>query len=160
MKPNAKEFKDFILNVKQPYKLKNVKLNWPCFDMTIEEWLKLFDDYGIDNGYDFDIGELQHSRQPQWEKYWTKTKMKMSEFLENYKLNDVLRNNWASYSYKRLNDSPIECSKGIEFSDLGFDNIEDLTFWLGSKGAHTTCHYDTYGSNIVVQIFGKYVCIN
>ncbi|KAF5394190.1 Heat shock proteinB1 associated protein 1 [Paragonimus heterotremus] len=29
------------------------------------------------------------------------------------------------------------------------------TFWLGSSGSNTLCHYDTYGVNLVVQIFGK-----
>ncbi|XP_035892657.1 HSPB1-associated protein 1 isoform X2 [Anopheles stephensi] len=32
---------------------------------------------------------------------------------------------------------------------------EDITFWIGSKQAHTPCHYDTYGCNIVVQVFGR-----
>ncbi|THD26178.1 putative dachshund [Fasciola hepatica] len=29
------------------------------------------------------------------------------------------------------------------------------TFWLGSSGAYSVCHYDTYGVNLVVQVFGQ-----
>lgn len=29
------------------------------------------------------------------------------------------------------------------------------TFWCGSEGAYTPCHYDTYGFNIVVQLYGR-----
>ena len=28
------------------------------------------------------------------------------------------------------------------------------TLWLGSAGAHTPCHYDTYGSNLVAELQG------
>ncbi|KAG5452308.1 aminotransferase [Clonorchis sinensis] len=35
------------------------------------------------------------------------------------------------------------------------NGITSPTFWLGSSGSNTLCHYDTYGVNIVVQVFGK-----
>lgn len=34
---------------------------------------------------------------------------------------------------------------------------KDSTLWVGSGGAHTPAHQDTYGTNIVVQLHGKYV---
>ncbi|XP_050079416.1 HSPB1-associated protein 1-like [Anopheles maculipalpis] len=48
------------------------------------------------------------------------------------------------------------CRRGINFERFGFPEVdEDITFWIGSAQAHTPCHYDTYGCNIVVQVFGR-----
>lgn len=33
--------------------------------------------------------------------------------------------------------------------------IANNTFWLGSAGTYTACHYDTYGVNLVAQVFGE-----
>lgn len=45
----------------------------------------------------------------------------------------------------------------IDWGVLGFDNRDGTssTFWLGSAGAYTPCHYDTYGCNLVAQIYGR-----
>ncbi|XP_076480177.1 HSPB1 associated protein 1 isoform X4 [Bombus vancouverensis nearcticus] len=32
---------------------------------------------------------------------------------------------------------------------------DDSTLWIGSKGAHTNCHQDSYGCNLVAQIHGS-----
>jgi HSPB1-associated protein 1 len=32
---------------------------------------------------------------------------------------------------------------------------DDTTLWMGTKGAHTPLHYDSYGCNIVTQVVGK-----
>lgn len=69
---------------------------------------------------------------------------------------EYFRENWASYSYRYINELPEECRKGITFDCFGFPDIaEDISFWIGSRGAHTPCHYDTYGCNIVVQVHGR-----
>lgn len=36
-----------------------------------------------------------------------------------------------------------------------FPNAGESTFWLGTSGSHTICHYDTYGVNFVMQICGR-----
>ncbi|CAH1961837.1 unnamed protein product [Acanthoscelides obtectus] len=41
----------------------------------------------------------------------------------------------------------MKCKKEIQ--------LEDSTIWIGSKGAHTPCHQDTYGFNLVHQIYGR-----
>lgn len=45
----------------------------------------------------------------------------------------------------------------MEWSNLGFPerNGEHSTFWMGSRESFTPCHYDTYGCNLVAQIYGK-----
>lgn len=45
----------------------------------------------------------------------------------------------------------------IDWSQMGMKgrNGNQSTLWIGSEGAHTPCHYDTYGINFVAQIRGK-----
>ena len=49
----------------------------------------------------------------------------------------------------------------VDWSSLGFPGRAgaESTLWLGSSGAHTQCHYDTYGCNLVAQIYGRYVSL-
>lgn len=45
----------------------------------------------------------------------------------------------------------------IDWAPLcGRQNVDasTATFWLGSRGAHTPLHYDSYGLNVVVQLVG------
>ena len=46
--------------------------------------------------------------------------------------------------------------KCIDWSAFGFEmrNASDSTLWLATRGAYTPCHYDSYGYNLVAQIFG------
>ena len=45
----------------------------------------------------------------------------------------------------------------VKWSNLGFSEAEgqDMAVWIGSKGSHTVCHYDTYGYNLVIQVLLK-----
>jgi len=47
--------------------------------------------------------------------------------------------------------------KMVDWSAFGFDGRDGTqsTFWLGSQGAYSVCHYDTYGCNLVAQIYGR-----
>ena len=47
----------------------------------------------------------------------------------------------------------------VDWSVFGLSGRDGTqsTFWLGSRGAYTVCHYDTYGCNLVAQIYGRYV---
>lgn len=47
----------------------------------------------------------------------------------------------------------------ITLARLGFPEatVDESTVWIGSKGAHTPCHIDTYGINLVCQLYGRYV---
>ena len=47
-------------------------------------------------------------------------------------------------------DILILCSLGIAGSGA------ESTFWFGSTGSQTACHYDTYGVNYVTQVFQQF----
>lgn len=47
--------------------------------------------------------------------------------------------------------------QSVSWADFGFPDKsgEDSTIWIGTKGAYTPCHMDSYGCNIIVQAYGR-----
>ncbi|XP_013413884.1 HSPB1-associated protein 1 homolog [Lingula anatina] len=70
------------------------------------------------------------------------------------------KNTWAYADYKYMAemfaDQP-EVLKAVSWEVFGFPDRDGAqsTLWMGSCGAHTPCHYDTYGCNLVAQIKGR-----
>ncbi|XP_033099617.1 HSPB1-associated protein 1 homolog isoform X2 [Anneissia japonica] len=65
---------------------------------------------------------------------------------------------YADYKYMlELFSEHPELLKEVRWSDLGFEGHDGTqsTIWIGSEGANTPCHYDTYGCNLVLQVVGK-----
>lgn len=154
--------KNIILNIKKPHVLKNLPLDWNCFSTTIEEFCSAFnDDNRHSNGVVFEFADLMNDKYPQFERNRHDLKIKLSDFLIRFKNGGEMNsdNKFASFSYKDLTELPLKCREGISYSKLGFEEVQDISFWLGSQGAHTSCHYDTYGCNIVVQVYGRYEII-
>lgn len=152
---NPEDLKNLILNVRTPQVIKNLKIPWKCFDLSLQEWIKLFDKNS--EGVDFESGSTKYFDSPQWESSRKIEKMTGDNFLKKYKDNiSIQQDKWSYYSYKYLKECPVECKEKINFDFVGFPEIEeDISFWLGSKNSHTPCHYDTYGCNIIVQCFGR-----
>ena len=50
-----------------------------------------------------------------------------------------------------------EVIDSVDWSGFGFSgrNGNQSTIWIGSEGAYTPCHQDTYGCNLVAQICGR-----
>ncbi|KAG8178704.1 hypothetical protein JTE90_011630 [Oedothorax gibbosus] len=67
---------------------------------------------------------------------------------------------WAYSSYNYMNGifpEDSEIVKDTNWSRFGFPEVtgNDCTFWLGSIGAYTPCHSDSYGCNLVLQVLGR-----
>ncbi|XP_055525733.1 HSPB1-associated protein 1 [Wyeomyia smithii] len=152
---NRSTIEDIVLNVKKPVVFHNLEIPWECFKHTFEEWLSWL--YDACPSLAFDSGTLQNGTRPQWERTRTKVQMTAKDFYRDASAHQGhFNDNWASYSYRSIRELPPECRAGVDFGVLGFPDVaEDVSFWIGSKGAHTACHYDTYGCNIVVQVFGR-----
>ncbi|KAI8517853.1 HSPB1-associated protein 1 [Branchiostoma belcheri] len=69
-------------------------------------------------------------------------------------------NTWAYLDYKYMaelfSDQP-DILEAVRWADFGFPGRSGVesTIWVGSAGAHTPCHYDTYGCNLVLQVYGR-----
>lgn len=67
---------------------------------------------------------------------------------------------WVYADYKYMSELCSEVPEllcAIDWSAFGFDGRDGTqsTLWVGSRGANTPCHYDTYGCNLVAQLSGK-----
>lgn len=88
--------------------------------------------------------------------------MTLQEFAENIKesKNETL---WYYFDYKYMQewfDNKPEILTSFSWCKFGTDKDgSDSTLWIGSKGAHTNCHQDTYSYNLVAQIYGRFVLI-
>uniref|UniRef100_A0A914QAL9 JmjC domain-containing protein n=1 Tax=Panagrolaimus davidi TaxID=227884 RepID=A0A914QAL9_9BILA len=63
---------------------------------------------------------------------------------------------WAYYDYKPAADNFVkEFTEALSFDKLGINGkFSDETVWIGSPGAYTPCHYDSYGYNLHLQLKG------
>jgi HSPB1-associated protein 1 len=64
---------------------------------------------------------------------------------------------WAYWDYRRLADLlPPDQLAAFPWSALGLAGRAgaESTLWVGTRGAHTPCHQDTYGTNLVAQLVG------
>ncbi|XP_073490582.1 HSPB1-associated protein 1 isoform X2 [Aquarana catesbeiana] len=67
---------------------------------------------------------------------------------------------WAYADYKYLavlfKDRP-EILQDVLWEDFGFPGRggRESTLWVGSRGANTPCHIDSYGCNLVLQVEGR-----
>lgn len=86
--------------------------------------------------------------------------MTLSEFIENTSLHENDKQ-WYYFDYKYMHEwfkDQAEIINSVCWKRFGVDkNGEDSTLWIGSKGAHTNCHQDSYGCNLVAQIHGRSV---
>ncbi|XP_072020295.1 HSPB1-associated protein 1 homolog [Amphiura filiformis] len=67
---------------------------------------------------------------------------------------------WCYVDYKymaQLFEDHPDILQAIKWSDFGFETRDgkQSTIWIGSQGATTPGHYDTYGCNLVAQIYGR-----
>ena len=64
---------------------------------------------------------------------------------------------WIYADYKYMSQLCEDLVEPVDWSVFGFEgrNGIESTLWIGSEGAYTPCHYDTYGCNLVAQLSGK-----
>lgn len=146
------DFKVLISTMDKPHVLRNVNLNWDIFKLTLTEWCEQMD--RVSAPVTFTSGTTNHTDLPYWERLRDREQLTFSGFL-NSTDDKQPADRWYSHSYRDIDSWPEHLRKSIKFDALGFDHVDDILFWLGSKGANTPCHYDTYGFNIVVQVFGR-----
>ncbi|XP_018799136.1 PREDICTED: HSPB1-associated protein 1 [Bactrocera latifrons] len=150
----AHKLRTLILNARKPFVLRNFKMNWKCFEQSLEEWCANYD-REVNSLTEFEVMPCnQGNNTPHWERCRESIRMSLSEFLEKQKTSTDKF--WIGLNYQRMNNLPNALKEGIDFSRLGFsETTNECNYWLCSKQTNTPCHYDTYGCNIVVQVYGR-----
>lgn len=131
---------------------------------TTNDWATLFGERLLECR----VGERDTTdSEPQWEARSASIKCTYSQLIDwNNGKNEFLSDEFIGlrpekhflyFGYKYMKDlfePPV--MKMIDWAAFGFPKDgNESTFWLGTAGAHTPCHYDTYGCNLVAQISGR-----
>ncbi|KAL3286101.1 hypothetical protein HHI36_000614 [Cryptolaemus montrouzieri] len=146
----TKDLNNLIFKTNEPIILKGC-LKWQIFQWDLDKWNDILKHENLE----FRCGVNDATKFPQWERT---TQMTTGKFEDLHKLSDPLK--WLYFDYKYLNQwfmNAKELRESINFKDLGLENVDvnQSTIWIGSNGAHTPCHIDTYGCNVVVQVLGR-----
>ncbi|ELU03608.1 hypothetical protein CAPTEDRAFT_166923 [Capitella teleta] len=150
--------------LKEPTVFQGMVDSWPASKWNPEELKKIFKDKRLK----FRIGRKNFS-DVQWETECFHQSATMQDFMQWLEGNTDASNpldafpiddHWCYMDYKYMAqifaDQP-EILKSVDWSAFGFKGRggKESTMWLGSRGASTVCHVDTYGCNLVAQIHGR-----
>lgn len=145
--------KTIVLKAKIPVILKQFLGSHDLCQWSLEKWCSVFEDKAIPFRC---MCKKIVSNEPSWERKCFVKNMTFKQFVEQTP-NSL---EWMYFDYKYLHQwfkSDSELYKKDLWKQFGFleKGPSDSTLWVGSEGAHTPAHQDTYGTNIVVQLYGK-----
>ncbi|XP_019304128.2 HSPB1-associated protein 1 isoform X2 [Panthera pardus] len=157
--------KEIIMSLQQPAIFCNMAVDWPAQHWTAEHLSEVLHGKQIR----FRMGMKRTDTAPQFETTCGYVEATLEEFLtwncDRSPLSGPFRDYdhskfWAYADYKyfvSLFDDKTDIFEGVIWSDFGFPgrNGRESTLWIGSMGAHTPCHLDSYGCNLVFQVQGR-----
>lgn len=129
-------------------------------------------DVNQDNFNQNDVNQNQdNNRNNNWNQNWNESDNNLISFNGSklYLRNSDLYNTTSSSTSSLSSSSPLPTlsPSSIQLKQHKFHEILDwkdldesvlsadnATIWVGSKGAHTPLHYDSYGRNVIVQLYG------
>nr|XP_002716858.1 HSPB1-associated protein 1 isoform X1 [Oryctolagus cuniculus] len=157
--------KEIIMSLQQPAVFCNMVFDWPARHWTAEHLTEVLGGKQIR----FRMGLQRTDTAPQFETTCSYVDATLEEFLtwncEQSSLSGPFADYdhskfWAYADYKyfvNLFEDKTDVFQEVMWSDFGFPgrNGQESTLWIGSLGAHTPCHLDSYGCNLVFQVQGR-----
>ncbi|XP_028663905.2 HSPB1-associated protein 1 homolog isoform X1 [Erpetoichthys calabaricus] len=160
------EARQIVESLKQPAVFCNMASDWPALKWNVEYLVGVLRDKPIQ----FRIGKRLSEKAPQFETQCSYIEATLQEFMfwgqgldgaKSGALSDCLPSEmWAYADYKyiaMLFAEQASLYQDIKWSDFGFPGRDGRasTLWIGTEGANTPCHLDTYGCNLVLQVQGR-----
>ncbi|XP_008939945.1 PREDICTED: HSPB1-associated protein 1, partial [Merops nubicus] len=158
--------KEIVMSLQQPAVFCNMVGDWPALHWDAKYLSAMLDGKTIQ----FRLGLKTVDLVPQFETTCSYVKATLEEFLawscgqlsclsgpfSCYEYSKY----WAYADYKyiaRIFEEKPEIFQDIRWSDFGFPGRsgKESTLWIGSEGANTPCHLDSYGCNLVLQVQGR-----
>ncbi|XP_069411813.1 HSPB1-associated protein 1 isoform X2 [Ovis canadensis] len=157
--------KEIIMCLQQPAVFYNMAFDWPARLWTAKHLSEVLHGKQIR----FRMGRKSTDTAPQFETACNYVEATLEEFLswncDQSSISGAFRDYdhskfWAYADYKyfvSLFEDKTDIFQDVIWSDFGFPgrNGRESTLWIGSLGAHTPCHLDTYGCNLVFQVQGR-----
>ncbi|KAM9347011.1 HSPB1-associated protein 1 homolog [Symphorus nematophorus] len=167
IKPFSPEEIQMILHhLQQPAVFMNMTCGWPVLHWTAEHLSGCLGDKLVR----FRLGRKEETNTPLFETQCSYVEAKLAHFLSwtreeagtdvgpffEYPKSEY----WAYADYKYIailfQDQP-SMFEDVKWSEFGFEgrNGRESTLWIGTEGANTPCHLDSYGCNLVLQVQGR-----
>ncbi|XP_034550656.1 HSPB1-associated protein 1 homolog [Notolabrus celidotus] len=168
IKPFSPEETQRILHhLQQPAVFMNMTCGWPGLRWTAEHLSECLGDKPVR----FRLGRKDdETKTPLFETQCSYVEARLKHFLAwtrgqtgtdvgpfcGYPISEY----WAYADYKYIamlfQDQP-SMFEDIKWSEFGFEgrNGRESTLWIGTEGANTPCHLDSYGCNLVLQVQGR-----
>ncbi|XP_054337251.1 HSPB1-associated protein 1 isoform X1 [Pongo pygmaeus] len=157
--------KEIIMSLQQPAIFCNMVFDWPARHWNAKYLSQVLHGKQIR----FRMGMRSMSTVPQFETTCNYVEATLEEFLtwncDQSSISGPFRDYdhskfWAYADYKyfvSLFEDKTDLFQDVKWSDFGFPgrNGQESTLWIGSLGAHTPCHLDSYGCNLVFQVQGR-----
>ncbi|KAL1788247.1 HSPB1-associated protein 1 [Sigmodon hispidus] len=157
--------KEIIMSLQQPAVFCNMVFDWPARYWTVKHLSEILQDKQIR----FRMGLRRTDTVPQFETACSYVDATLDEFLtwncDQSRISGPFKDYdhskfWAYADYKyfvNLFEDKPDVFQEVMWSDFGFPgrNGQESTLWVGSLGAHTPCHLDSYGCNLVFQVQGR-----
>ncbi|KAI4902583.1 hypothetical protein NFI96_033944 [Prochilodus magdalenae] len=160
------EAQKIIQYLHRPAVFLNMTDDWPGRDWTLEHLALCLGEKSVC----FRIGKQSEEKAPLFETECSYVEATLAEFLcwtrgssdssvgpfTAYPLSEY----WAYADYKHLAllfQDKTTMFKDVVWSDFGYSGRDgrESTLWIGTNGANTPCHLDSYGCNLVFQIQGR-----
>ncbi|XP_075685158.1 HSPB1-associated protein 1 isoform X2 [Rhinoderma darwinii] len=160
------EARDLILGVARPAVFLNMTDDWPASRWTLTRLCDVLQEQTLR----FRIGRRKMDTEPQFETQCDYVDGTIRQFQEWISGNCQEESgpfgrfdsaeSWAYADYKYLAllfKDKAEMLQDVSWADFGFPGRDgrDSTLWVGSRGANTPCHIDSYGCNLVLQVQGR-----
>ncbi|NWH62985.1 HBAP1 protein, partial [Geococcyx californianus] len=157
--------KEIVMSLQQPAVFCNMVGNWPALHWNAKYLSTVLDGKTIQ----FRLGLKTVDLVPQFETRCSYVKATVEEFLAWSCGQPCLSGPFSCYEYSkywayadykyiaRIFEDKPEVFQDIKWSDFGFPGRsgKESTLWIGSEGANTPCHLDSYGCNLVLQVQGR-----
>ncbi|XP_019378129.1 PREDICTED: HSPB1-associated protein 1 isoform X1 [Gavialis gangeticus] len=158
--------KAIVMSLQQPAVFCNMAFDWPALRWNPKYLSEMLDGKTIQ----FRLGMKKMDAAPQFETECSYVQATLEEFLAwssglsscfsgPFSCYDSCKY-WAYADYKyiaKIFEDKTEVFQDVIWSDFGFPgrNGRESTLWIGSVGANTPCHLDSYGCNLVLQVQGR-----
>ncbi|XP_015724165.1 HSPB1-associated protein 1 isoform X2 [Coturnix japonica] len=158
--------REIVMALQQPAVFYNMVSDWPALHWDVKHLSVMLDGKTIQ----FRIGMKTMTSVPQFETSCSYVKATLEEFLAwSSGQPSCLSGPFSSFEYSRywayadykyiarIFEDKEEVFQDVRWSDFGFPGRsgKESTLWIGSEGANTPCHLDSYGCNLVLQIQGR-----
>ena len=148
--------------------------SWPCVRWSLQDWANKCQDIKLT----FRVHKRNGQNQISWENdAHSYVKASIQQLVDHVKHSHLSSDSnpftpfpteqYCYYSgYNHMNqvfdqENHKELFESVKWCEIQLDepklqnDARNSTLWIGTSGAYTPCHMDTYGYNLVAQLHGK-----